>query len=237
MGFLIDAILSGSRCSIADLIANVSSSSLEIEAAQLDQHVFQKPMMRVRALMFLHYIYRTALTGDSLAPVSYAAHLLLCEAKYEQAIKVARASTSVGSVATSSFLATAYRLLAFELLATEVRSAVENVPGNGFLFSSHLEQRGSSMSALAEKEVLREQTPVRMDLSHSCWSDIFFLAMDDPSGARVINCSVDLSVVKEDGSAPPPTPPVECFVRRIEDKGLIILTSIDLVNEKTCSWF
>ena len=34
---------------------------------------------------------------------------------------------------------------------------------------------------------LREETPVRMDLTHSGWSDIFFLGMDFPEGARVIN--------------------------------------------------
>jgi len=29
-----------------------------------------------------------------------------------------------------------------------------------------------------------ERTPVRLDLSHSAWSDIFFLGMDYPEGAR-----------------------------------------------------
>ena len=33
-----------------------------------------------------------------------------------------------------------------------------------------------------------------MDLSHSGWSDIFFLGMDFPEGARVLNISIDLSV-------------------------------------------
>jgi hypothetical protein len=32
--------------------------------------------------------------------------------------------------------------------------------------------------------ILRERTPVRMDLTHSGWSDIFFLGMDYPEGAR-----------------------------------------------------
>src|SRR5271154_6399212 len=43
--------------------------------------------------------------------------------------------------------------------------------------------------------ILRERTPVRMDLTHSGWSDIFFLGMDYPEGARVINVSVDLGVL------------------------------------------
>ena len=42
--------------------------------------------------------------------------------------------------------------------------------------------------------ILRETTPVRMDLSHSAWSDIFFLGMDYPEGARVLNISIDLGV-------------------------------------------
>ena len=43
--------------------------------------------------------------------------------------------------------------------------------------------------------ILHEATPVRMDLSHSGWSDIFFLGMDYPEGARVLNASIDLSVL------------------------------------------
>ena len=31
--------------------------------------------------------------------------------------------------------------------------------------------------------ILKESTPVRMDLTHSGWSDIFFLGMDFPEGA------------------------------------------------------
>ncbi len=42
--------------------------------------------------------------------------------------------------------------------------------------------------------ILRETTPVRMDLTHSGWSDIFFLGMDFPEGARVLNISIDLAV-------------------------------------------
>ena len=47
---------------------------------------------------------------------------------------------------------------------------------------------------------LIEQTAVRMDLSHSSWSDIFFLAMDRPELATVINTSIDLAVRGPNGS-------------------------------------
>ena len=42
--------------------------------------------------------------------------------------------------------------------------------------------------------ILHEATPVRMDLSHSGWSDIFFLGMDLPEMARVLNVSIDLAI-------------------------------------------
>ena len=53
--------------------------------------------------------------------------------------------------------------------------------------------------------ILVERTPVRLDLSHSGWSDIFFLGMDFPEGARVLNISVDLGVHGRDASPCPPT--------------------------------
>ena len=72
--------------------------------------------------------------------------------------------------------------------------------------------------------VLRERTPVRMDLSHSGWSDIFFLGMDFPEGARVLNVSIDLGVHGRDTA---PRPPVEVCLRVI-DEPVLRLTSVDL---------
>ena len=65
-----------------------------------------------------------------------------------------------------------------------------------------------------------------MDLTHSGWSDIFFLGMDFPEGARVINTSIDLSV-RHDGQPPPPRPPVEAYFRVI-DEPVLRLASVDL---------
>src|SRR5262249_58444813 len=62
--------------------------------------------------------------------------------------------------------------------------------------------------------LLRERTPVRMDLSHSGWSDIFFLGMDHPEGAKVLNVSIDLAV-RGRGSAP--APPIETWLRVIDE--------------------
>ena len=62
--------------------------------------------------------------------------------------------------------------------------------------------------------ILQERTPVRMDLTHSAWSDIFFLGMDYPEGARVLNVSVDLGVHGRDAA---PKPPVEAYFRVIDE--------------------
>ena len=72
--------------------------------------------------------------------------------------------------------------------------------------------------------VLRERTPVRMDLTHCGWSDIFFLGMDYPEGAKVLNISVDLAVHGRDKE---PSPPVEASLRVIEQP-VLRLTSVDL---------
>jgi hypothetical protein len=76
----------------------------------------------------------------------------------------------------------------------------------------------------APHPVLRERTPVRMDLTHCGWSDIFFLGMDFPEGARVLNVSIDLGV---HGRDPAPRPPVEAYFRVI-DEPVLRLASVDL---------
>ena len=65
-----------------------------------------------------------------------------------------------------------------------------------------------------------------MDLTHSGWSDIFFLGMDFPEGARVLNVSVDLAVKGRDTA---PRPPVEAYFRVI-DQPVLRLTSVDLAT-------
>ncbi len=72
--------------------------------------------------------------------------------------------------------------------------------------------------------ILRESTPVRMDLTHCGWSDIFFLGMDYPEGAKVLNVSIDLGVHGRDTA---PRPPVEAYLRVI-DEPLLRLASVDL---------
>jgi hypothetical protein len=64
-----------------------------------------------------------------------------------------------------------------------------------------------------------------MDLSHSGWSDIFFLGMDLPEWARVLNVSINLALHGSENSAP--KPPVEAYLRVI-DRPIIRLVSVDL---------
>ena len=75
--------------------------------------------------------------------------------------------------------------------------------------------------------ILRETTPVRMDLTHSGWSDIFFLGMDFPEGARVLNISIDLAVRSASAPDGAPKPPVEAYLRVI-DEPVLRLASVDL---------
>ena len=63
-----------------------------------------------------------------------------------------------------------------------------------------------------------------MDLTHCGWSDIFFLGMDFPEGARVLNVSIDLGVHGRDAA---PRPPVEAYLRVI-DEPVLRLVSVDL---------
>jgi len=62
-----------------------------------------------------------------------------------------------------------------------------------------------------------------MDLTHCGWSDIFFLGMDFPEGAKVLNVSIDLGVHGRD-AAPPACGSLFAGDRRT----LVRLVSVDL---------
>eukprot|EP00984_Skeletonema_dohrnii_P023816 scaffold12912_cov175-Skeletonema_dohrnii-CCMP3373.AAC.2 len=148
------------------------------------------------------------------------------------------------SEATSSALAKSYRSLAFQTLADQVKRSVRSHDGNEWMFnvanvgdtplswSEELLLKGSGEEE-DDMPMLVERTPVRMDLSHSCWSDIFFLGMDYPEAARVVNCSVDLAVHQRENNGAEqqrePTPPIECRLQlTTTNPGTILLRSIDL---------
>jgi hypothetical protein len=195
---------------------------------------------RVRALFFLYAIHRFHLPynpdvhGRSLIPFAGYEHLL--KRRYEEAIGIflAHQDSAGASEGVSSALAAAYRGLAFQTLADQVRRSVRSVRGNQWMFrtghsADHpLRIRPELLRRASGDEpfpVLHESTPVRMDLTHSGWSDIFFLGMDFPEGARVLNVSIDLAV--RGSASPEPKPPVEAFLRII-DRPVLRLVSVDL---------
>lgn len=194
---------------------------------------------RVRACFFLYAIHRFHLplkvgmrSGGS---VPYDGYVHLLQRRFEEAIEgfLHAQATDGPSDALSSALAEAYHRLGFQILADQVRRSVRSVAGNQWMFrvghpaDQPLRVR-PELSARAAPDapfpLLRERTPVRMDLTHSAWSDIFFLGMDYPEGARVLNVSIDLGVRGRDAS---PRPPVEAYFRVI-DEPVLRLASVDL---------
>lgn len=194
---------------------------------------------RVRALFYLAAIYRYLLpprfSPEAGGRVPYSGFQHLLQRRFDEAIDEFRDElVTAGATDTiCSALAAAYYELAFTTLADQVRRCVRSVQGNQWMFriGHALDHPLKLRRELLEREpgaglfpVLRERTPVRMDLSHSGWSDIFFLGMDFPEGARVLNVSVDLAVYGRDAS---PIPPIEVYLRVI-DEPILRLVSVDM---------
>jgi hypothetical protein len=198
----------------------------------------------VRALFFLYAIHRFHIPAKlihasrithhaSLIPFKGYEHLL--QRRFEEAIDtfLAVQNSEGPSDAISSALAAAYHRLAFQTLADQVRSSVRTIRGNQWMFrmghpaDQPLRIRPELLRRSQEDgsyPILRECTPVRMDLTHCGWSDIFFLGMDYPEGAKVLNVSIDLGVHGRDAA---PRPPVEAYLRVIEEP-VLRLVSVDL---------
>ena len=193
---------------------------------------------RVRALFFLSSLHRFHLPSQlDLKPgghIPFHGYEQLLRRRFEEAIDtfLTAQSTHGPSDALSSCLAAAYHRLAFQTLADQVRRSVRTVRGNQWMFrmghpkDQPLRFRRELLLTDADGSypILRERTPVRMDLTHSAWSDIFFLGMDFPEGARVLNVSVDLGVHGRDTTT---APPVSAWLRVIEEP-VLRLVSVDL---------
>lgn len=225
--------------SLAEACADLDPRALLKECTDLDQFRRQSDNLyhRVRAIFFLQAIYRfhlpEKLSSDATGSIPFDGYEHLLGRKFEEAIDTFLdiQSQDGPSDGISSALAAAYHQLAFQTLADQVRKSVRTVRGNQWMFrmghpSDHPLRIRPELLAQDDHlfPVLCERTPVRMDLTHSAWSDIFFLGMDFPQGARVVNVSVDLAVHGRDDS---PKPPVEAYLRII-DKPVLRLTSIDL---------
>ena len=234
---------------------SATTEQLLAEVAELERlrRTSENLYERVRALFFLYAIHRFYLpakpeaieAGRALIPFSGYEKLL--SRRYEEAIGAFLAAKAAEGLSDglASALAAAYRGLAFQTLADQVRRSVRSVRGNQWMFRAghpadyalrirrELVERGPGDPF----PILHEATPVRMDLSHSGWSDIFFLGMDLPEMARVLNVSINLAIHGREGEsgggsgaasgASGPKPPVETYLRVI-DRPVIRLASVDL---------
>ncbi|HSI11396.1 MAG TPA: UTP--glucose-1-phosphate uridylyltransferase [Chthoniobacter sp.] len=226
--------------SLDEICRAASFSGLLEECAALDAFRRQSENLyeRVRALFFLYAIHRFHLPEraelKSGGQIPFHGYEQLLQRRFEEAIEIfSAAQKSDGpSDALSSALAAAYHRLAFQTLADQVRRSVRTVRGNQWMFrmghpkDQPLRVRRELLTQAADGSypILRERTPVRMDLTHSAWSDIFFLGMDYPEGAKVLNVSVDLGVHGRDSA---PQPPVSAWLRVIEEP-VLRLVSVDL---------
>ncbi|MBL9126055.1 MAG: hypothetical protein JNL97_00340 [Verrucomicrobiales bacterium] len=196
---------------------------------------------RVRALFFLYALYRfhiparLAASRTSAQPgcIPFRGFEQLLQRRFEEAIDTFQQHhLDAPSDALCSALASAYQRLGFQTLADQVRRSVRSVRGNQWMFrvghpaDQPLRVRPELLARDADglHPILRESTPVRMDLTHCGWSDIFFLGMDYPEGAKVLNVSVDLGIHGKDSET---RPPVNAYFR-VLDEPVLRLTSVDL---------
>src|SRR5437870_4948522 len=234
--------------SLESACAHLSREDLLSQCAALDAFRRRSDNLyqRVRALFFLYAIHRFHLPPklrDSSLLSHHASHPFipfkgyehLLQRRFEEAIDhFLEAQNEQGpNDAISSALASACHRLAFQTLADQVRRSVRSVRGNQWMFrmghaaDQPLRVRPELLRIKPEDgtyPVLRECTPVRMDLTHCGWSDIFFLGMDFPEGAKVLNVSIDLALHGRDAA---PRPPVEAYLRVIAEP-VLRLVSVDL---------
>ncbi len=231
--------------SLESACASLPVAELQQQSVQLDAFRRRSENLyeRVRALFFLYAVYRFHLPEKlekssrgtavpALIPFTGYEHLL--RRRFEEAIDnfLAVQKADGPSDAISSALAAAYYRLGFQTLADQVRRSVRSVRGNQWMFRMghpadqplRLRSELARVSPDGTYPVLCESTPVRMDLTHCGWSDIFFLGMDYPEGAKVLNVSIDLGIHGRDAA---PRPPVEAYLRVIEEP-LLRLVSVDL---------
>jgi hypothetical protein len=227
--------------SLTTLVADATAEQLMDSSLQLDQfrRVETNLYHRVRALFFLSAIYRyhlpPKLSSDALGKIPFDGYEHLLSRRFLEAIEslLTVQAHEGASDPLCSALASSYHQLGIATLADQVRSSVRTVSGNRWMFrlghplDHPLRVRPELIQTdpvVGTRAVVRETTAVRMDVSHSAWSDIFFLGMDYPEGARVINISVNLGVRGRDHKS---SPPIETYFRVI-DKPVIRLASIDL---------
>jgi len=226
-----------------DLLEGKSAEELFRLTSELEKFRRASPNIyhRVRACLLLFAASRFYFpTSDRLPsagklPLSGIKRMLRGEWEAAIRILIPRLVEGADSFLLSA-LSEAYYRRAFQYLLEQVKLSISRSPGNEWIFKigslrdyplrvseDYLKRDGESRSYPLGYDCC----PVRIDPCHSGWSDIFFLAMDFPEGARVINLSVDIAVRGQNK----PSPPIECFSRVIE-KPVIRLVSLDLQSRK-----
>ena len=162
---------------------------------------------RVRALFFLYAIHRFHIPlrsgAGARALIPFAGYTNLLKRRFEEALEIFLAAQAAagpaqplerlgGGLPFAGFSdaggpGAAQRALGARQPVDVPRPRIRKTRRCAFAPNSSARRRRLF-------PILGEATPVRMDLSHSGWSDIFFLGMDFPEGARVLNISIDLSV-------------------------------------------
>jgi len=228
-----------------DLCAKMNTEELLLACKELEafRRSSENLYQRVRSSLFLYAAYRFVLMDSPSLPeggsIPFVGFAELLDRRFEEAIRCfLEAMEEQGPhSALFSALADCYHHLSFQTLTDQVRRSVRASKGNQWMFRGGnvldhpIHIRSELLSRTAGSllyPILCETTPVRLDLSHSGWSDIFFLGMDFPKGARVLNISVDLGVYGRDPSS---RPPISTYVRVLSEP-LLRLTSVDLEATK-----
>ncbi len=195
---------------------------------------------KVRASLFLFAIYNFYLQFNKetvqFGKIPFEGIKAAFDRDFEKAINIYLSDGSQNS-AIYSALADAYYNVSFNYLMEQVKLSISHCRENYLLFNIKgladypylvpeeltTPDPGTGLFAIG-----MDAAPVRLDPSHSGWSDIFFLGMDFPEGARVVNLSVNLKI---HGTDNPILPPCECYTQIIEEP-VIHLKSIDLKTSK-----
>ena len=231
--------------SLRSILAGMTTPQILAECESLERfrQTTENLYDGVRASLLLFAAHRFYLQDAADVPatgyIPHAGYVDLLERRFEEAIGRFRAVLvrDGPNGAICSALASAYHHATFQMLTDQVRRSVRSARGNQWMFRVG---HRADHPVRVRPELLRrpagcplypilcERTPVRIDLSHSGWSDIFFLGMDYPEGARVINISADLGVYQRDREV---RPPIETYVRVLGEP-VLRLTSVDLEATK-----
>ena len=199
---------------------------------------------KVRSSLFLFVLYRLYLSTHEDSPphgeIPFEGVRAAFDRNFEKSVhiyltEIKENGNHNGSI--FSALADSYYRLSFKYLLDQVKLSLSHCSENFLLFNingldDYPYSVATELTTPDPKTGLYplglETSPVRLDPSHSGWSDIFFLGMDFPEGARVVNISINLRI---HGSNGPILPPCECYCRFIEEP-VIHLTSVDLHTSK-----